>query len=341
MRRSLLAFAVSLLVLAAFLLVLGPVELAAELAATDPLLFGAGLLAMLAALACWSEGLRPLLSDAGAPVSPRRTFVAYCTAMLGRQLVPMGALGGPALTAFTIDRETPLSYDGTLAVVTVAEFLSVVASLALTAAAIPVLLVGAPTLAQLRPVLLAVGLFVVVLLAATLAFWFRRRAVERALRWTVAFLRRTLGALSGRLREWLAPEGAVSALGRFYETVDGLAASPGSLSRSFGLHLAGWVFAALPLYTSALALDVRISFALALVLVPAGDLVAVLPLPGGLGGTEIALAGLLAALAGLPLPRATAVVLLYRLCSYWFLILVGGVASLFAAARVADHVDPR
>jgi hypothetical protein len=336
MRRPLLAFVVSLLVLAAFLLVLGPVELAAELAATDPLLFALGLLAMLVTLGCWSEGLRPLLTGAGARATSWRVLVAYCTSMLGRQLLPAGALGGPALTALTVERETVLAYDRTLAAVTVAEFLSVLASLALTATAIPVLLLGAPTLAQLRPVLFAVGLFVVVLLGGTLLFWFRRRTIERALLGAVRFLGRTIGTLSARLRAWLAPDRVRAALGRFYETVDVIAADPATLSRSFGLHLAGWVFAAVPLYTSALALDVRLPFALALVLVPVGDLVAVLPLPGGLGGTEIALAALLAALAGLALPRATAVVLLYRLCSYWFLILVGAVASVFSATRMAD-----
>lgn len=341
MRRSLLAFAASLLLLVAFLVLLGPVELAAELAATDPLLFGAGLVAMLATLVCWSEGLRPLLADAGATVPPRRLFVAYCTAMLGRQLVPMGAVGGPALTAYTVDREASLSYNGTLAVVTVAEFISVVASLALAAVAVPVLLVGAPTLAQLRVALLAVGLAAAAVAAAAVAFWYRRRTVERTVRGTARILQRTVGVLSGRLRAWLAPARAGAGLAHFYDTVDALAAHPATLSRSFGLHLAGWIFSAVPLYTSALALDVRVSFALAFLLVPAGDLVTVLPLPGGLGGTEIALAALLAAVAGLALPRAAAVVLLYRLCSYWFLILVGGVASLFAAARVADHVDPR
>jgi uncharacterized protein (TIRG00374 family) len=85
----------------------------------------------------------------------------------------------------------------------------------------------------------------------------------------------------------------------------------------------------LPLYTSGLALGVDIPLALVVLLVLLGHLVAALPLPGGLGGVEIVLAGLLTALVGVEAAVAAGVVLLYRLASYWFLILVGVAAAVY------------
>lgn len=339
MRRSLLALALSLSLLAAFLLALGPDRVGAVLATTNPWVFALGLLAMLATLLCWSEGLRPLLVDAGGEVASRRLFLAYSTAMLGRQLLPMGAIGGPALTAYTVDRESALSYNETLAVVTVAEFLSTIASLLLIVAGVPYLLFVAPVAVEIR--LLAVGIagFVLLLAALSLVFWYRRGAVERVVSGALALLQRTLGKLSDRLDAALDPHRAGAGLDRYYTTVDTLAGNRRTLVRSFALHQVGWVCSTLPLYTAALAVGVDLPIALALFLVPVSDFAGVLPLPGGLGGVEIVLAGLLAAVLGIDLALATAVALLYRLCSYWFLILVGAVTGALTATTLTDLAD--
>lgn len=85
----------------------------------------------------------------------------------------------------------------------------------------------------------------------------------------------------------------------------------------------------------------RVSLALVLLFVPTSDLVDLLPLPGGLGGVEMFMATLIAAPIGTGLALAAGVVLLYRLHSYWFLILVGAVASVYAAGDVLEGADPR
>jgi len=74
-------------------------------------------------------------------------------------------------------------------------------------------------------------------------------------------------------------------------------------------------------------------------LVPASHLVAVLPLPGGLGGVELVLAGVLAVVLGIDVILAATVTLLYRLWAYWFVLLAGAVASLYAATPVRSLVD--
>jgi uncharacterized protein (TIRG00374 family) len=93
------------------------------------------------------------------------------------------------------------------------------------------------------------------------------------------------------------------------------------------------------LSASALALDAAVPFGVVLFAVPASLLVDVRPLPGGLGGVEFVLAGMLAALAGLDLGVAAAVTLRYRLCSYWFVVAVGDVAALYSSVPVWDLLE--
>ncbi|MDY6780367.1 MAG: lysylphosphatidylglycerol synthase domain-containing protein, partial [Halobacteria archaeon] len=51
-----------------------------------------------------------------------------------------------------------------------------------------------------------------------------------------------------------------------------------------------------------------------------------MPLPGGLGSVEITLAIVLASLTALSLTQASAVALLYRICVYWFVLVLGGLS---------------
>jgi len=339
MRRSLLAFAASVLLLAVFLVVVGPGTLLEHLAGVDLAVFSLGLPAMVVTLLCWSEGLRRLLADAGGQVSAWRAAVTYTAAMLGRNLIPMGALGSPAITAYAVDREVSLPYNETLAVVTVAEFLSTVASLLLAAVGIPYLLLASPAVGQLQLFVLAVVGFGAVLLGVAVTFWYRRRTIERAVLGVAHLLQLTVGRLGTRLDSVLAPDRVGDQLERFYATVETLAANRRTVALSFGLHLVGWVASAVPLYTSALAVDVHIPLALVFFLVPASHLVAVLPLPGGLGGVELVLAGVLAVVLGVDIALAATVTLLYRLWAYWFVLLAGAVASLYAATSVRPLVD--
>ena len=74
-----------------------------------------------------------------------------------------------------------------------------------------------------------------------------------------------------------------------------------------------------------------VSPALAVFLVPMAGLATWLPLPGGLGGVEVALAAGLVAATGVGVGAAAAVAILHRLCAYWAVVAVDGVcaASLF------------
>lgn len=127
-------------------------------------------------------------------------------------------------------------------------------------------------------------------------------------------------------------------MARYYEIVEEVLADRRTVLEAAVFNQLGWVLFVVPLYTSGLALGVSLPVALVLFLVPAAGLATAFPLPGGLEGMEVALAALLAVLSALEFPEAGAVVL-YRLCSYWFFVGVGGLCALVAAASVPDLVD--
>lgn len=336
MRRSLVAFGVSVLLLLVALLALDPAALVGELAGADPRVFALGLLAIILALVCWSEGFRVLLVASGGPVSSRRAFLAYGTAMFGKQVLPMGHAGGPALMAYTFDREAALGYDRTLAVVTVAEFLNLAASVALAVLGVAYLLLFAPAVPEVRVLQVGVLAFAAAIVLLASLFWYRRGTVERGVVAAAGLLRSTLGGLSGRLEAALTPERVGAGLDRYYGTVATVAADRRAVLVAYLLMQAGWILFTVPLYTGALAVGIRLPVALVLFLVPASGIATVVPLPGALGGFEIVLGAMLVALTGLELASVAAVVVLYRLCSYWFMVLVGGASSAYSATTVRE-----
>lgn len=339
MKRAVVGIGVGLLVFGLFILVLGPTSIVRQLAVTDPLVFSLGLLATGFALLCWSEALRRLFAVSEVAISSWRSLLAYNSSMFGKQVLPMGHASGPALVAYTYDRETAFGYERTLAVVTVSEVLNFTASLVLAVVGIVYLVVFAPKVAELRALQVGIAVILAGLVVGGAVFWYRRSTVERVLGGVFSLLQLTVGQLSPRLHELLDPEQARSGLARYYVTLEGVASDRRALLSAYGYTQLGWISFAMPLYTGALAIDVQLPVAVALLLVPATGLVTIVPLPGGIGGFEVAMAALLVGVAGLELATAATVVLLYRLASYWFMVIVGGISSLGTTANTRNLVN--
>jgi hypothetical protein len=336
MKRLLVSGVAAVALLAGFVVLLDPAQLAAQLAGAHLPTLALGLLAVVAAMGCWSEASRLLFGSFGADVSRVRVFLAYGTGAFGKQVLPMGNAGGPAVMAYAFEREVDLGYSRSLAVIAVAEFLSLLASILLALVGIGVLLGLGTTGGGIR--LLGVGVLLAAgaLVALGVVVWSQRTAVTAALTALARRLHGPVGRVSPRLAARLDPGRVGGGLDRYYATFDEVVADRRTLAVAFLLTQVGWLCFALPLYTGALALGVDLPFALALFLVPAVGVATVVPLPGGLGGIELALAGLLTGLAGLELAVAGAVVVCFRLCSFWFFTLVGGVAASLSAVPVGD-----
>lgn len=339
MGRIGVASALALVLLGIFLYGLGPERLANHFAAADPAVFALGLLGIVLALVCWSEATRRLFVAAGVDLSPRRGFITYGTGAFGKQVLPMGNAGGPAVVSYAYDRETDLGYSRVFAIVVIAELLSLTASILLAAVGISLLVYqGAPT-ETIRWIGVGVAAVTVTMAAGSLVVWYRRAGVTTLLGAVAAYLHPVVDSVHPGLATRVEPQRIGSGLERYFATVDDVLANRDAVLVAVALSLLGWILFVVPLYTSGLAVGVRIPIALVLFLVPAAGLATAFPLPGGLGGVEIALVALLVALTGLDLAESGAIVVLYRLCSFWFFVLLGGCCAWITTTRVPDLVD--
>jgi uncharacterized protein (TIRG00374 family) len=228
--------------------------------------------------------------------------------------------------AYAVGSAFDVEYEDALAAITVSDLLNLISSVLLATVGV-LLFLTAGRSAFLDAVALALGVAVAgVLLVAVLVFR-GRGALSRL----VVGLATPVHALAVRTAPGragaIAPERAREVVRDYFNTLDAVASNRRAVGVAAGFALLGWTSFTAPLYASALALDVRLPVALALLVVPVSGLATWIPVPGGLGGVELAVAGALVAGAGLPVPEAAAVALLYRLCTYWALVAVSGVAT--------------
>lgn len=336
MRRLLLSLGAAVILLGGFFLVIEPAQIARQLAGANLAIFVFGLVAIVAALLCWSEASRRLFVAFDTPLSRRSALAAYGAGAFGKQVLPMGNVGGPAVMAYSFDREVSLGYSRSLAIIVVAEFLSFVASLILGFTGIVVLLLFSSSGSTLRWLSVGVVIIGASVAALSVIVWYRRAHVGVAVTGIAQLLVPLVERVSPTWAEGLRSERINATLQRYYETFDIVVGDRRAVLYAFALSQLGWFFFALPLFTSALALDVHLPIGLVLFLVPAAGLATVFPVPGGLGGLEVVLAGLLTLLAAITLTTASAVVILFRLCSFWFFVLVCGVTASMAAVGVRE-----
>lgn len=333
MKRSLLAFFGSILLLVLFLVLLGPVALFEQLVSLNLWIFSLGLIAIMLSLIAWSEAFRTLFRLSGS-MTVRQALLAYCTGVFGKQILPMGHAGGPAIMAYTFERHVSLNYNQTLAVVSVAEFLNLVASLVLAIGGIAYLLLFASPIPELQLLQVGILVFTMAIVGLGILVWYRRRTVERSILAVAYLLRHSLGRVSVRVKRALGAERIQSSLHGFYTALDRVFENRSAILLTFIYMQIGWIFFTVPLFTGALSLGIQLPIALVLFLVPASGVATIIPLPGGLGGFELLLAGILVALTGHPVTTVAAIVIVYRLCSYWFMVLVGGIASAVSAIGI-------
>jgi hypothetical protein len=256
----------------------------------------------------------------------------------------MGHASGPAVMAYAVSAVLREEYEETLAVVTVADLLNLAASLLLATVGLVVVVGRDGT--RLPALRLVVASLVVASAGVALALVLvtrRRATLVRVVHLLAGLCHRTAGRAVGRLARVSEPAAVDRRLAGYFRTLDVVATDRARVAAAGGLALVGWLLYATPLYLAALALDVAVSPALAVFLVPMAGLATWFPLPGGLGGVEVALAAGLVAVTGVGVGSAAAVALLYRLCAYWAVVAVDGAcaASLFLGGTLdAARRDP-
>ena len=311
--------------------VVGPGQILDALTTADPAFVAATLVFALLWLGTWGLVLRTVLETLGVPLTVRRSFFIYASAVFLNNVTPFGQAGGEPVAALLISKVSDTRYETGLAGIATVDALNVVSSLSLV-------LVGvgyyATTAIVGERLLTAVGSAVALVALVGLFMylvWRHQDAITDSLSVGVgkAVSRLPIGNSDpDTLRESLSQR-----MDRFFDHIERLATQRRRLAVALCLSLLGWLFQAAALLVAFAAIGQSLPLAVALFVIPLGNLAGAAPLPGGLGGIETAFVALLVPTTGLPAATVTAAVLIYRGTIYWLPVLVGGGSMAAFSAR--------
>ena len=276
-------------------------------------------------LTLWGKAWQVVLAVLDIEVKLRRIVVTYFAATFANYVTPLGQAGGEPFIAYVLSRDTEANYEDSLASVVTADLLNLLPFFNFAAVGLAYLLLNASMPENAET--LAQGLVVLAFGVPLIAYvgWRHREGVE-------SFVLRIVGPIADRT-DRITVESVRERIDRFYHALERIADEPRELLYALVFSYTGWIFFALPLYFSGVALDLPLTLTLVLFIVPASTLAGMTPLPGGLAGVEAALAVLIFGLAPVSWSSAVAAAIVYRFASYWIVLLVGGLATLYVIAR--------
>ena len=328
-RRTALKMAVGFAVAVVLIYLLGAVvgwePTIARLRMADPWWVLAALVSTVLCLLAWGKTWQVVLAAVGVRVPYRKLAVTFFAATFANYVTPMGQAGGEPFIAFILSRDTAADFEQSLASVVIADVLRMLPFLNVGLVGLGYLVWQADLPDSLEVFAYLLVAFAVVMPVGIVLVWRYRRSVRRG-------VVRGLGSLTRRTDRYDA-RAIDERIGRLYESLEIIRASPRALLVAVGFAYVGWILFALPLYFSGLALGLEVPLLLVCFLVPIAVIAGSTPLPGGLAAIEGTLVALLTALLAFSGDQALAVTTVYRLTSYWFVVLLGGLAALWVLAR--------
>ncbi|WP_436929247.1 lysylphosphatidylglycerol synthase transmembrane domain-containing protein [Halosimplex halobium] len=296
-----------------------------ELSRADPAWLAAGCLSTAVGLVAWAKAWQVVLRVVGYRVPFRKLVVTYYAATFANYVTPLGQAGGEPFIAYVLSRDTEASYEDSLASVVTADLLNLLPFFTFAAIGTVVLVVRTTLSDQIRGVAGILVVFAVGVPVAAVVGWRSRRRLGN-------LLLRAVAPVARRTR-FVSVEGLRERLRELNTAFERIAADRPALAHALVYSFVGWLFFALPLYAAVRALGESISIFLVFFIVPASTLAGLTPSPGGLAGVEAALAGLLGTLGGFSFATGLSIGIVYRLASYVFAVLAGGVAALYVVSR--------
>lgn len=306
-----------------------------QLRGANPRYLALAFLASLVAQLAWASVTALFVATLDDDIPAGRIRLGYFAGTFAKQVLPFGHAGGVPLLSYVFASDLGLDYRRTFAAVTASELVIFLSSLVVAAAGLVWFLLVDAHLGA-RGVVFAALLVLALAVLVGSAARFGQRAIRRFAHLLAAVGRLALGRLIPRTRRRLSPDAVDRGIDGFFGAFERATADNGTVVAAGALALGGWVCFSLPLFLGFRAVGLAIPLSLSLVLVPAGGLAAFLPVPGGLGGTEAGTAAAVVALTSVTVDVATAGVLLSRLASYWFVVLVGGLCSLYLSVGLRN-----
>lgn len=276
-------------------------------------------------LAAWGFGLRTVLDVLGVDVSFAKSFFILNGAMFSNNVTPFGQAGGEPVTALLISKVADTEYERGLAAIASVDSLNFVPSIVLALGGAGFYATQTDFGRRLRLATMAIVVLSVAVPVVGLFGWRNRDALRRAIARLLAPLLRLVTRVAP-VDVALSRETLEARVGEFFESIERVATNRRGLTLALAASTAGWMCQMVALWLAFAAIGEPISFSVLLFVVPVGAIAGVTPLPGGAGGIEAVLVGLLASLpgAGVESGTALAAVVLFRGAIYWVPIAIGG-----------------
>ncbi|APX97016.1 lysylphosphatidylglycerol synthase transmembrane domain-containing protein [Natronorubrum daqingense] len=322
--RAAAGFAVAVAVVALFVYGVGWDEVLENIQDAHPGALAGAFLTGLAMLAFRAGVVKRLLDPIDGAARGRGFVSAFLSGYFARSALPWGRSTGTPVMAYLLATSSDSEFEDNLAVVAVGEAFNFFASLVVAGVGFGMLALTVGTTETVTTsiavasgsTVLAVGIFIVAL----------NRGLARTLSLSLASW---IESIVEKLPRVPTIEGTLTdRIDGFFRTLEVLQASRRTLAVAIAIAIVGWVFNALPLYFSLLALGVDTPVAVALLCAPLASLGGIVPLPGGTGGIEVVLASLLVGVVGIAGDTATAAAILYRVTTYWLHLGIGGIAAI-------------
>lgn len=322
-RTLLLGAGAAIAVLALLSVAVGVDRVAAALAAADPAFVAATATLGLCWLASWSLMLRGVLGALDVSLSPWAAFRVYSGAAFANNVTPLGQAGGEPVAAALIATVTDARYETGLVGIASVDVLNVVPSISLVFLGVGSYAATAAVGERVGfAVASAVGLIAAIVATIALIWRYRVAVVDR--------VPGAAGPLLGRFDRFDAEAveaGLADRLGNFFADIERVGADRRRLVGVVALSLVGWLFQAAALTVAFAAVGHPISPLIPMFVVPLSYVAGATPLPGGLGGIEAALVGLLVPTTGVAAAAVTAAVFLFRGAVYWLPTAIGGASA--------------
>lgn len=332
-RRIALGFVFAVALLALLIRTVGSQDIVAELSGANVRLLSLGLLSGLLALTfrglVWARFIA-LIDD----TMPRgRIAGIFLTAMFVKYATPYGQLATEPFAAYLVSRDGEMAYEDGLASIVSADLLNYIPYYTFGFLGLGLIATDGAIGTGMGTQFAAFGALFVVVSSVVLVSVRQPPIVYRLVLGVTGVTRRVVGRFTDRFDEQLSARAVRSRLDGFYTTLEAITADKGTLVVATVYAHFGMAFMMLPVYIGASALGYRLSVPVVAIVVALGKLGAVVPSPGGTGGVEAIVTAGLTTLGQLDPAAALTVALIYRLCTYWLTIGVGGLSAAGLLAR--------
>lgn len=287
----------------------------------------------IAYLLAWSLALRVVLQAVGVNASVGESALLFASATFANNITPFGQAGGEPFSALLIARATDSEYESALASVASVDTINFIPSIGLSIIGLSYYLAVVTVGDRLRFVAFVVAVLAVGVPLAGYGVWRYRPRVERAL---VRVLHPGVALFASVLPSVSVP-GRSSIRRRvrgFFRAIERVGESRSTLLAALIFSTIGWGALAAALWIALSAVGYSVPVATALIAAPVGAIASVTPLPGGLGGVELAIVLVVVPITSVGAEAAASAALVYRGATYWLPTVLGGLATAWLEARI-------